>query len=178
MKNRKTSHIFVKPQNYYNHLLTFFFIISFVLTLTLSIRLGFSGLEIFLLQFFVILFLLLSIGVLIEFYNLGEYMNPLETYEIQHFIYSFLDTYHHKKSVEDYFNKYDAKTRKNLIKLLDRDRVYSLSSIRKYKRTYQVTLLDERKVFRYFLIHFFLGKIIYRVHIQKHNDSWKIIRVE
>ena len=149
-----------------------------VLTITLSLRLGFGGLEVFLLQFFIILFLLLTIAAIVEFFYLGEYMNPMQTYEIQHFMYSFLDSLNHRNSLEKYFNKYDVKTRQKIHKLLQRDRIYTLSSIRKHKHTYEITLLDEKKVFRYFFIHFFLGKIIYRVYIRKHDGDWKIVRVE
>lgn len=176
-KKRRTVHTFVKPQNYYNHLLTFFFVVAFVLTITLTLRFGFGSLENFLLQFFILLFLLLAIAVIVEFSYSGEYMHPFEVYDVQAFTYNFIKDVSKNKPLTKYFNKYDAKTKKKNLYLFKSNKILVLSSIRKHGNTYEVTLLDEHKVVRFFLIRFFLGRVIYKLYVRKVHDKYKIIRL-
>jgi hypothetical protein len=173
---RKIHYNYLKPQNYYNRLLTFFLIIGFSLTIFL-IKLEEETMETFLLKFIVIVFLMILIAIAIEFFYTGEYMNPLEVYDLEHFFLEFLSKTEKKGEIEKFFNKYDSKTKSKFKKTFLHKRRYFLSSIRKNKNTYELTLIDEKKLAEYFILKFLVKKAIHKIFIKKLNEEFKIIRI-
>lgn len=173
---RKIHYNYLKPQNYYNRLLTFFLIIGLSLTIFL-IKIEEETLETFLLKFIVIIFLIILMAVLIEFFYKGEYMNPLEVYDIEQFYLELLDITKKEDSIEKFFNKYDSKTKNKYKQIFLHKRKYFLSSIRKNKNTYELTIIDEKKLAEYFILKFLIRKAIHKLFIKELNTGLKIIRI-
>lgn len=174
---------YLKPQNYYFRLFIFFTIITLILAFSMG-NFKLVDFDLFVLRFFLIYFLLLFIAVAIEFLHSGEYISPLKIYDLEFFFNSFLkDLKENKKHLdiifENYFNKYDSKSKQILKKLFSsRYKIYFLSSIRKEKGVYILTFINKLTLFRYFFIRFFIKQGIHKAYIKEINHNFKIIRIE
>ncbi len=170
------SYNYFRPFFYFNRLFAFFIIISLSLTFMLMSLEEFS-IEMFFLKFFIVFFMIMAIGVLVEFSSKGEYINPLDCYSVQGFVKSFLEVCELEgvNKAKNYLLKYDNKSKKFIQKNLH-NRKYFISTIKKEKKTFIVTLIDEKKFFEYFFIKFFVRKAIIKLYIHKKGNSFEIIR--
>lgn len=168
----------LKPTNYYNHLFTFFGFMSIVLTLTLV---GFTetfSIELFLLKFIVIFFLLLFISVAIEFLYKGEYIAPHTFYDLEIFFNEFLDEIHELGHFEKFFYKYDAKSKKRFNRIFKKHKInFFLSSIRRHGNTFELSFIDEVKMMEFFFVKFLIKHGVHKMEIKKFNGKFKIIRL-
>lgn len=177
---KKLHYIYLKPQNYYNRLFTFFLLIGFSLTFFLMnlVRIELS-LELFLLHFISLVFLLLVFAVIIEYFYLGEYMTPHERLDIMIFINQLLENYEDKKHIDSFVNKYNHKTLKFLKNsLYGKKKRFVISNFRKVNSKIIVTLLDDRKVLTYFFIKFLSKKAVLTLYLHKEKNSYKVIRAK
>jgi len=173
---KKIVYNYLKPQNYYNRLFTFFMIISISLTFALV---GFDiDFEVFLLKFFVICFLLLAISVFVEMFNHGEYMSPIEVYDVEFFFNEFMMSVYdgRRRRQLTFFNKYDHKSKKKFDNLFDKNKRYLLSTIIKHDKVYELTFINEKKMAEYFLFKFLIRRAIHRMEIRKIKNQFKIVR--
>lgn len=168
---------YLKPQHYYLHLFLFFSILSFSLTFSLF-EMEKVSLDLFLFQFIIIFFLLIAISALVEHFYKGEYMGPLEIYDVESFFNDFLKYSQKEKIFNDkYFNKYDSKSRQVFSELFKGHKIYFLSSIRKNQGVYEITFIDEIKFTLFFVIKFLIRHPIHKVYVQKNHNKYKIIRL-
>ncbi len=170
----------LKPQHYYFRLFLFFLIISCILAFSM-LEFNFVDFETFILRVVVIFFLLLFIAVAIEFTNSGDYLSPLEIYDLEGFFRNFLDEISNNKNLDNifniYFNKYDNKSKKILIKIFSRYKKYFLSSIKKENDIYIITFINEFTLFRYFFFRFLAKKGIHKIFVKIIKYEFKIIRI-
>ena len=175
---RKLSYTYLKPQNYYNRLFTFFLIVAITLTITLA---GFSlaNIESFILKFVVISFLLLVFAVLIEFTQVGDYMTPLEIFDIESFANKFLyDVKLRNIDYDFYFLKYTPNVVKKFDFFTEKANSLVLSSIKKKDETYTLTFIDVNKMAAFHIAHFLAIKSLKRIHIKRYGSSYKIVHID
>jgi len=175
MKKILYSHL--KPQNYYNHLLTFFIVIALTLTFSL-VEFEIKSLELFFIKFFIILFLLLFISVLMEYFYKSEYMNPIEISKVESFTNIFLRKASSFKKYEKYFSKYDHKSKNNFKKIFKKNRWFFVSSIRKHKKIYEVTIINENRMLIFLLLRFFGKGGVHKIFLKYIKNDLKIVRLE
>ena len=175
LNHKRTNYNYTKPSNYYNHLLTFFAIISLTLTFSL-VKFEIESIEIFFLKFIIIIFLLLFISVLIEFFYRSEYMNPIEIFKVENFSNKFLKSISKNKDYEKYFNKYDTKSKKKINKIFDKKSNFYLSSIRKHKKIYEVTIINEKNLLVFLISRFFGRTGVHKLFLENQGKKFKIIR--
>ena len=171
---RKISYNYIKPQNYYNHLLTFFTFVALSLTFSL-VQFNIEYLEIFFLKFIIILFLILFVSVLIEFFYMSEYIGPIEIYNVEKFINRFLKKIH-VKDHSKFFNKYDIKSKKKFEKIFNSKDDFFISSIRKHKQIYEITIINQRDEFLFIIARLFGRKGVHKLFLENHGKQFKIIR--
>lgn len=175
---RRISYNYLKPQHYYNRLFTFFSLISISLTFALV---GFviDDVELFILKTFLVFFLLIMFAVLIEFYTRGEYMSPLEVYDIENFYNNLASDYGSTRfEHKHYFNKYDHKSKKKFFETFHGKDNYILSSIKKEGEVYTLSVIDIRKMLLFQFFRFLIRKAIHKVHVKKFKHSYKVIGIE
>lgn len=179
---RKLVYNYIKPQNYYNRLVTFFAFVSISLAFSLV---GFrvDDLDIFLLKFLIIFFFLISFAALLEFYYSGDYMGPLEVYDVEYFYKNLILEFRTSKEFDfhKYFHKYNLKCKESFCKVYDNRKVYTLSSIRKLNGTYTITVINANRmpIFSIPLIRFIVARgAIHKLYLKKFDNEFKIIKVE
>ncbi len=173
---RKITHNYLKPQHYYNRLFIFFLIISITLTLTLNRwDLNLDFLDKYLLQATIFFFLLMTISVFIEQFHKGEYMGPLEVYDVENFFKKFQKAVY-TNDVNKYLHKYDHKSKLNLEHILTKKTKFFLSTIRKIDNVYELTIINQHKFYQYFLIKFFAKKAIHKLYVKIEKGEFKIAR--
>lgn len=172
---KKINHNHLKPNNYYTRLFIFFTIISLSLTFSL---IGFTleNLDLFLLKFIVIFFLIMCIASFIEFFNHGDYMSPLEVFDIDNFFNNLLNDIKLEKT-KYYINKYNYKTLKNFNTIFKSKKSFFLSSIKKQANTYELTFIDKNKFYKYFIFKFLIRDAISKMIIKKIKGKFKIISI-
>lgn len=177
-RKRRLAHNYLRPQNYYNRLMTFFLLISILLTFSL-VRFTITTLDFFLFKIFVIFFLLVLISVLVEFFYKGEYMSPLEVYDLEVF-YNIVyeDINYNTSDLNHYFNSYDLKTRKKFDMVFHKKKKYILSSISKRDDIYQIVIINDMKLMQFFFVRFLLGKAMHKLFVKKVKGDFKIIGVK
>ncbi len=173
---RHCSYTYLKPQNYYNHLLTFFLVISLSLTFSL-LDFKIKNFETFFLKFFIILFLLFFISVLIEFFYKSEYMNPIEISKVEFFSNKFIKKILTLKNCSKYFNKYDFKSKKKIKKIFNNKSNFFISSIRKHREIYEVTIINEKKMFIFLILRFFGKTGAHKLFLKEFKNSFKIVSI-
>ncbi len=174
--------IYTKPHYYYGRLIIFFLLISLILSFSLMFFQK-NTVELFILKYFIILFLILTMSVFIEFFYKSEYISPYEITLLENFFRKFLlDAYSNSKDLEsDFFNKYDLKTKRKFKELFNTKNHYFLSSIRKDGQIYEITFINKTKMFEFFLLsflRFFIKDSIHRIFVRKINNHYKIVRFE
>lgn len=173
---RKITHNYLKPQHYYNRLFLFFVIISITLTLTLNRwKLNISLIDIYLLQATVFFFLLMAISVFVEHFKKGEYMGPLEIYDVEQFFRTFQRGVY-SGDINKYLHKYDHKTKTNLEHVLNKKVKFFLSTIRKIDGVYELTIINEHKFYQYFIIKFLAKRAIHKLYVKLEKGEFKIAR--
>lgn len=172
---RKISHNYLKPQHYYNRLFIFFAIISVSLTLSLNRGINWDYIDFFLLQVVVFFFLLMTISVIVEHFKKGEYMGPLEIYDVEHFFKKFQHSVY-TGDIEKYIHKYDHKSKANLENVLNKKMKFFLSTIRKIDGVYELTIINEHKFYQYFIIKFLARKAIHKLYVKHEKGGFKIAR--
>ena len=173
---RKITNNYLKPQHYYNRLFIFFAIISIMLALTFNrwhVKLEFV--DLFLLQVVVFFFMLMAISIIVEHFHKGEYMGPLEIYDVEHFFKQFQRSIY-VKNVDKYLHKYDYKTRLNLEDVLSKKVKFFLSSIRKIDGVYELTIINEHKFYQYFITKFLVKKAIHKLYVKEIKGEFKVVR--
>ncbi|MCA9486709.1 hypothetical protein H6501_01295 [Candidatus Woesearchaeota archaeon] len=178
MTLRKLQYNYFKPQNYYLRLVTFFVLVASTSTITFILLAGKNlSPELILLKFISILFLLLLVSVFLEYFLRGEYMGPLEIYDIENFTNEFLKKMYEGEQVSKYFLDFDQKSKKRIKSLLGKNRHYFISSISKREKTYQITLVHSSKFFVYLFFRFSpLGKsALRRMVVRSVKGKLKII---
>ena len=175
---RRLTHNYLRPQNYYNRLITFFLIMSILLTFSL-VRFTITTLDFFFFKILVIFFLLIMISVMVEYFYKGEYMSPLEIYDVEVF-YNIVyeDMNFDTNDLNHYFNTYDLKTRKTFNKIFRKGRKYILSSISKRDGIYEIVIINDRKLLQFFFVRFLLGKAMHKLFVKKVKGDFKIIGVK
>jgi len=174
---KKISNNYLKPQHYYNRLFFFFLLLSISLTITFNhADLSLISIDTYLLQTIIFFFLLMTISVFIEHFHKGDYISPIEVYDVEMFFKNFQkDLY--KSELKNYIHKYDYKTKQNIENIVLRKKVkFFLSTIRKESDVYELTIINEYKFFQYFLIKFLVKKAIHKLFIKKIKNEFKIIR--
>lgn len=166
---------YYRPLHYFNHLLTFFIIVALSLAIPLTYFQK-ETVEYFFLNFLILFFLLLVLATMVEFFSRGDYIGPLELYDIQVFYKDFYDAAINKKSLlKEFFLTYDQKSKDRFIKVLPRAHGFLLSSIKKQNNVYEITLIDEKKLFEYFFLKFLVRKAIHKLYVKKIKGEYKII---
>ena len=117
--------------------------------------------------------------LILKFYSAkSEYISPLTLYDITGFTQEFLKAAYKKKNYDHFFLKYSSNAKKVFEKNFSKKQHYFISTIRSESNTYEVTLINEEKLFQYFFFKF-LGKFaIHKVRIQKVDDEFKIIHID
>jgi hypothetical protein len=131
---------------------------------------------IFLLQIFVFLFLFLFLAVIIEYFHKGDYIRPLILYDLLGFTNRFLETAQRGRKVDSFFLKFDSKSKKNFKNNFSTHQYYFISTVRKDGDFYSISLINEKKLFQYFFIKFFVKNAIHTLDVQKLNGHYKIVR--
>lgn len=171
------NHNIIKTKNYYNHLFTFFAFVSFLLTLTL-VKFYINDFLLFLLKFIILFFLLMVISVMLEFIQRGEYISPITFYNLEEFFNQFLREVGNDGDFEKFFNKYDSKSKKTFLSIFKKNKKnFFLSSIKKNKNVYQLTIIDEIKVFQFLIFKFLVKKAVHKLYVKKIDRKFKIIRI-
>lgn len=116
-------------------------------------------------------------GSVIEYFKRGEYMTPLEVYDVMGFVHDLLDTKRSGGDVGHFFLRYTKKPKVLLDLLLCKRKYYSISTICKRGDFYEVTLLDEAKVLGFFFVKFLSSQATLRLHIKEHGGSLMIVRI-
>lgn len=166
---KKITHNYDKNKKYFNKLMIIMIIVSTIITLFL-LKKNPVNTENFLLHLFIIMFLIMTISTILEYIQMGEYMNPLEIYEIKHFLKDFIHSSKYKQTFpKKYFNKYDSVSKKNFKKKFEKDKIYRLDKIKKHKDTYEVIFHKENN------LNLFGRKI--KINIKKIKSKYKIIRL-
>jgi len=171
----KLHNTYIKPQNYFNKLFIFFTLISLSLTLSL-IGFDFSNMDIFMLKFVIIYFMLLSIAVFIEFYNLGDYMGPLEIFDVENFYLEFINNIKDANKLE-FVHKYDYKSKKVLEKLQKENAKYFLSTIKKKKKMYEITFINQKKMAGFFIVKFLVKNPMHKAFVTRNKNGFIIHRL-
>ena len=175
-KNNRLIYNYVKPPKYFGTL----FIILAIISIFLGLALNKFELELTSTLFaksFIILFLILFLAVLIEFFRIGEYMSLFEISKIEHFYNSFIKEYFSSNfDTSIYFNKYDIKTKNKFNKIFHKDFQYELTYIRKKKGIYELGFITKSKKFSVILKSLFnIG--VHKMQIQKIENKYKIIHI-
>ncbi len=175
---------YLKPQYYYQKLFYIFFILSIISSLSL---IGFKNFQfdLFLVKFIIIFFLFMTIAVFVEFLDASQYISPIELYQLEFFFNSFLKEIREIKKFdefdfENYFHKYDSKSKKIVKNFFKRfKKRFYISSIKKVNsNTYRIVFIDEFVLFRYFFIRFFAKSGLHRAIVKKNLTGFKIIFIE
>lgn len=126
-----------------------------------------------------LLFILLLIAVAVEYFQKGEYMSPVEIYDVEHF-YNRLIRELSKGTLnpDDFIHKYNSKAKAKFRKVFDSKKQHVLSSIRKKDDTYIITTIDAKRMMVFYFFRFFSRKAINKIHVKEENDEYKIIRIE
>lgn len=166
---KKITHNYVKNQEYYNILIFILISVATLITIFLLKKNPINS-QNFLLQIFILMFLIMTISTILEYIQVGEYMNPLEVYELKHFLKEFINHSTTKKTFSTkYFNKYDLKSKKNFEKKFEKNKIYRLDKIKKHNEIYEIIFHKENK------LNIF-GKRI-KINIKKTKNKYKIIRL-
>ncbi len=173
---RRLHYSYLRPPFYFFKLFVFFFFLSGLLSFQIGFFLGFTAIDFFYLSIF-LLFLLMLVGSVVEYFKRGEYMTPLEVYDVMGFVHDLLDTKRSGGDVEHFFLRYTKKPKLLLDLLLSKRKYYSISTICKRGEFYEVTLLDEAKVLGFFFVKFLSSKATLRLYIKEHNGSLRIVRI-
>ena len=168
---------YLYPPFYFSRLFFFFIGLSVLLTLQLIFLTSFTSSD-FLTLVIVLLFLLLSIGVLVEYSKKGEYMSPLEKYDVMGFVQELLESKRNREKLNDFFLRYTQKPKKSYEKLTSRNTYYMISTISKQGQYYEVTLLDQAQILRYFFIKFLSKKATLHLRISKIDGELKVISLQ
>lgn len=173
---KRLHYTYLRPPFYFFKLFLFFFFLSGLLSLQLGLVLGFSAIDFFYLGIF-LLFLLMLVGCVVEYFKRGEYMSPLEMYDVMGFVHDMLDTKHQGGSIDNFFLRYTKKPKSLMQALVSKRRFYTISTICKKKDYYVVTLLDEAKVLGFFFVKFLSSQATVRLYIKEHDNCFKIVRL-
>ena len=171
---KRINYNYTKPPFYFIKLFLFFFSLSIVLSIQVIFLtpLTFN-------QFFeiilIVLFLILSIGTLIEFYHRGEYISPIELYDIIYYVNEFLRKRTNPDKFDSFFPKYINKNKKVYRMLHSKNHIFSVSTIKKSQDAYIVTLIDEGLLLGFFILRFISKRATIYLVIKKINGQYKII---
>lgn len=131
---------------------------------------------IFLLQIFIFLFLFLFLAIIIEYFHKGEYIRPLILYDLLGFTNRFLETAQRGRKVDTFFLKFDYKSKSNFQKNFSKKQYYFISTVKKNNEVYTISLINEKKLFQYFFLKFFIRNAIHILDIKEIKGTYKIIR--
>lgn len=165
-----------KPSHYYNKLISFLAILSFLLTFPLmGFKIELQNLDLFLAKFILLFLFLLFLSSLIEIKEKGEVLSSLEIYEIESFTREITEKIANgDKEILKYISKYNHSynTLKNAI---EKKKKFTISTIRKEKNRYTVGLIDERKWILFFIIRYFIKDPIHYVTFLKEENKLRIV---
>jgi hypothetical protein len=83
-----------------------------------------------------------------------------------------------KKNIMKYISKYNNKSMKNFKKLFGSKRNYFyLSSIKKKDENYELSIIDRRQVFLYYVFKFLVRKPVHKLVLHKSGKSYKIVSI-
>ncbi len=176
---KKLHYVYLKPQHYYAHLFFFFVLAALILSFRIVYHYRKFDASIFLINFVVILFLLLLIAAFAEFFWRGEYMNPLEVYDVEKFFNAFMRYVYSDRveEVDTFFNKYDSKSKAKFEKVFSKNKKFLLSSIRKQGKIYEIVFIDQTRIMTYFLIRFLSKRAIHKMQVREVKGDLKIVWV-
>jgi len=173
---KKFTFVYRKPNNYYQRYLTFLLILSFLLALTYNkFYINIYNLNYFFLEVLLYFFLLIFITIIIEYLEKGEYISPIELYEVEKFSNELLDMikkgdfaalmYVHKSNPSYHILEKYIKKRKKFV----------ISSIIKSGKNYEINLIDVKKWIFFFIFKYLAFNSIHKVVLKKvkvkDNDS-------
>lgn len=162
-----------KPQRYYFRLFLFVIVVAFLGTLTIH-RFEVDNYLIFFLRFIIIVFLLFSLSAFIEYLQVGEFMGFLEVSTIETFYKDFYDTVrYHPDNIYKFFNKYDVETKNKFKNIFSKRSSFFLSSIRKDGDVYIISIIQEQRLFLYFLFKFLGRKGVHKLYVKDLNGKGK-----
>ncbi|MFW5705095.1 MAG: hypothetical protein ACOCXG_04615 [Nanoarchaeota archaeon] len=173
---RKLNFNYLKPQHYYSRIMTLYMFIALSFTIFL-VGFSFSNLDVFLLKFIIILFELICLAVLIEFFSRGEYMNPLEYYDVEFFFDEFIGkVMKNSESAKNYISKYNSKALKTAKKIfLNSNQRFCLSSVKKKGKYYHIIFFNEKKLFYFYFLKFLVYKPLHKIVVLRTNGKFKIV---
>ncbi len=174
--SRRIHFNYLRPPHYYAHLFTFFTILALIMSLSYQVSNGAFDFIDFVLKVIVLMFLFLSIASIIEYFQSGEYIKPLIMYDLIGFTNDFLESAKRGKKVNSYFHKYDTKSKVNFHKNFSKNQYYFISTIKRDKNNYKITIINEKKLFEYFFLKFLVRNAIHTLDVQYLDGSYKIIR--
>lgn len=167
---------YLRPPHYYSHLFTFVSILAIFMGFGFTFRDDNFDVINFILKVIVFLFLFLSLAVIIEFFHRGEYIRPLILYDLLGFTNRFLEIAQRGRKIDTFFLTYDQKSKKNFKQNFSKKQYYFISTIKKEGENYKVSLINEKKLFQYFFIKFFVRNAIHTLDVQHIKGSYKIVR--
>lgn len=167
---------YLRPPFYYQRLFVFFLLLSALLSFQLIIFTQLSLADYFLIVI-VVLLLFLTIGAFIEYLKKGEYMSPLEVYDVVGFIKELQYARKHNDSLDEFFLSYVKKPKKVYSQFVNKKKKFTLSTIAKHNGFYEVTLLDEAKVVEYLFFRFFTKKATIHLRLKKVKGEFKIVSI-
>lgn len=165
---------YLRPPFYFSRLLVFFLILSSLLSFQL---IYFTSLKVadFLTIVIFLLLLLLCVGSLVEFRRKGDYMSPLEMYDVMGFVHDMLDSKRRGNNLDEYFLRYTLKSKTAHRALLSKTRFYVISTISKQGEYYEVTLLDQAKVLGFLFVKFLSKRATLHLRIRKIEGEFKVV---
>ncbi len=146
------------------------------MSLGFALREGNINIFVIFVKIIIFLFLFLCLAAAIEFFQKGEYISPLTLYDLLGFTNLFLETAQKEKDISKCFLKYDNKSKNNFKKYFSKNQYYFISTIIKQGNVYKITLINEKKLFQYFFIKFFIKNAIHSLYVRKISGEYKIIR--
>ena len=173
---KKIHYNYLRPPHYYSHLLTFISILAVFMSIGFAIRNGEFNILVIIVKTIIFILLFLSLAAAIEFFEKGEYISPLVLYDILGFTNEFLHTAQQNNDISHFFHKYDAKSKKNFKDNFSKRQYYFISTIKRSGDIYTVSLINEKKLFQYFFIKFFIKDAIHTLDLQVFNHNYKIVR--
>lgn len=167
---------YLRPPHYYSHLFTFILTLAVIMSIGFQVKsFKFNFID-FLLKTIILIFLFLTLASIIELTQRGEYIRPLILYDILGFAENFLEKAQNEKTVDYFFLKYDYKSKKIFKKYFTSKQYYFISTVRKIGDSYRVTIINEKKLFQYFLVKFLIKDAIHTLDVKKIDDKYKIVR--
>lgn len=167
---RKINYGDLIDRSYFTRLFFFFVFISFILTYFL-IKNN-DSLDLILLKFVVIVFLLMFFSVFLEMPKKSEYLSMIDSIDLRHFFRNFI-----RNKGEGFVMKYDLKSQKNVKEIFKRGKNFEISTIQRKDDVFIISFY-KNSVKKNFISGFLLGFNLHKLYIKELSHEYVIIRVK